>query len=219
LFARHFGAAPDEVDTVTVTLMAGIGGADLGGGIGVQLQVLWQATEAMALGVALGGAGGGDPQRKDRDPDNDHNDDAPLAPKTILVALRGFGRVSSRDADWVAATFGAGIAATTRGLWAVTLDGGGLVGGTLADTVEPTLGVAAALSIPLAQGQGIATPTGVRLPTNTLYLGGSLGLAAHLGDTDNTLSAELGAYRGFAMGGARATVYALSFADGQGLSP
>jgi hypothetical protein len=211
LFARHHGAAPEPEGAVVVTLAAGIGGADLGGGFGLELRASWQATEALAVGVGIGGATGGDPPRDD--------EDAPLAPPTRLLALRGFGRATPPSATWVAATFGAGASVTNRGQWAATVDGGGLVSGEIAGTLEPSLGLAAALAVPLRQGSGILVDGEVKLPTTTLYLGGSLGLGVALGETDNVLSAELGAYRAMAAGGAAANVYALSIADAQAFGP
>lgn len=228
LFARHMPVGPAEEDAVTITLAAGIGGADLGGGFGVELRVMWQASEALAVGVGLGTASGGDPPPPHDDDDDDHDgdgddepDDVPLAPRTRLFALRALGRVTPPDATWVAASVGAGVSASSRGLWTLTFDAGGAIGDAIGDTVEPSLGLAAALAIPLAQGEGLPSleQSGVVLPTTTLYLGGSLGLGVHVGDSKNFISGELGAYRGFATGGARAMVYALSFADGQGITP
>jgi hypothetical protein len=210
LFARHAGAAAPPEGTLTVTLAGGMGGADLGGGLGFELRVAWQVSPGLGLGVGLGTAAGGDPG-------GDEDEDA-MAPPTRLLAVRGFGRVGSPDHEWAAATFGAGLAATTRGLVALTVDGGGVVSRTFGDTAEPSLGLAAALSLPVRQGEGLGIAEPV-LPTTTVYLGGSLGLGVRLGDTDNTISAEVGAWRGFATGGARATVYALSFADAQGIDP
>jgi hypothetical protein len=216
LFARHIGVGPDAEGTFTVTLAAGIGGADLGGGFGVELRVLWQATEALAIGAGLGTAAGGD----DPPPGADVHD-VPLAPQNRIFALRGLGRLGARDPDWVSASFGAGVSASLRGQWALTVDAGGAIGDVIGDHVEPSLGLAAALSMPLRQGEGLPTAeqAGVVLPTTTLYLGGSLGVGVRLPDTRNVLSAELGAYRGFATGGARAMVYALSFADRQAITP
>jgi hypothetical protein len=220
LFARHHGAGADPEGAVVVTLAAGIGGADLGGGFGVELRASWQATEAVAVGVGLGGAMGGDPVPA-RDPtrDDEDDDEEGLAPATRLFALRLFGRATPPAADWVAATFGAGVSLTDGGLFALTLDAGGVVSGTIAGTVEPSLGVAAALSLPLTQGRGLLSGGEVKLPASTVYLGGSLGLAIHLGDTENVVSTELGAWRALARGGAGASVYALSLADAQGFIP
>jgi len=188
LFARHHGAGADPEGAVVVTLAAGIGGADLGGGFGLELRASWQATEALAVGVGLGGASGGDPKRH-----GDDEDEEGLAPAARLYALRLFGRATPPSADWVAATFGAGASLTDGGLFALTVDGGGVVSGIIADTVEPSLGLAAALSLPLSQGKGLLTDGDVQLPSTTLYLGGSVGLGVHLGDTRNVISTELGA--------------------------
>jgi hypothetical protein len=198
-----------------VTLAAGLGGADLGGGWGFELRGAWQATGGLGLGLALGTAAGGDP---DDAAIEDEDEDEGLAPFTRLVSLRAFGRMGDPGLEWAAATFGAGVSATTRGLWALTADAGGVTSTTIADRVEPSLGLAAAVSLPIVQGE----PVGFRDPilaTTTLYLGGSLGLGVHIGDGDNVLSAEAGAWRGLAAGGARAMIYALSVADAQGFTP
>jgi hypothetical protein len=206
LFARHAGAAPDAKGTVTVVLAVGIGVAGMSGGMGLELRARWQTADDLALGLGAGYAWG------DGDPDE-------TVTTTRLVALRLFGQASPFGTDAAAVTFGAGLGGVNTGLRYATLDAGAVASGTIADTVEPSLGIALAAAFPIVQGAPFGSRGSPRLPTTTFYVGASLGLALHFGGTKNVLSGEVGAYLARSTGGDEAFPVYLSGADAQGIGP
>ncbi len=206
LFARHAGAAPDAKGAVTVTLAVGIGGATLSGGTGLALAARWQADGELALGAAAGyGWGDGDPDE--------------TVATTHLLGLRLFGQVDPFGTEHAALTFGAGVGGLNTGVRAFSLDAGAVTSATLGDTLEPSLGVAAALSVPIVQGLPFGRRGDPVLPTTTFYVGGNVGLALHFGDSRNVISGEGGAYLARSTGGEHAVAAYVSAADAQGFMP
>ena len=100
---------------------------------------------------------------------------------------------------------------------AVTIDTGSAIGHAFGDVFEPSLGFNAAVSLPLLQGDPYPYRGESVLPTTTFYVGGNVGLGFHI--ADNFASAEFGAYAAFATGGPTASVFNLSLADGQEITP
>jgi hypothetical protein len=200
LFARHAGAAPDPKGAVTITVAVGIGGATLSGGVGLQLMVRWQAEAELAVGAAAGyGWGDGDPDE--------------TVASTRLLGLRLFGHANPFGTDHAALDFGAGVNGLNTGVRAVTFDAGAVASAALADTIEPSLGLAAAVALPVVQGRPFGRRDDPLLPTTTFYLGGSFGLGIHIGG--NLLSGEGGAYLARSTGGEKAVALYLSGADSQ----
>ncbi len=203
LFPRHASVAPLEEGAVTVTLAVGVGGAAISSGLGLEVRVAWQIADALAVGVGIGGGvGGGDTLPRE------------LA-STRILAFRLFARANPADA--VVLLGGAGISHMSSGLLAMTFDAGAATGHAIGDVVEPSLGLAAALSVPLLQGDAFTVGGRAVLPTTTFYYGGNLGLGVHLGD--NLVSGEVGVYGAQTGGGKSATVFHLSAADGHGFGP
>lgn len=206
LFARHAGAARESPGTVTVTLAVGVGLATISGGFGFDLRARYQGFDDVAVGADVGYAWG----------DGDPNE---TVDTTRILGLRVFTVTNPGGQDTVALAFGAGATLMNTGLRAVSLDGGAVTSGTLADTVEPSLGLAAAIVVPFAQGQPFGRRGEATLPTTTFYYGANVGLAIHLGSTNNVLSGETGLLLARSISGESATALYLSAADAQSAHP
>jgi hypothetical protein len=204
LFARHAGAAQDPRGAVTITVAVGVGGATLSAGTGFLLAARWQAADDLALGATVGyGWGDGDPDE--------------TVATTRLLGLRLHGQANPFGTEHAALAFGVGANGLNTGVRALTLDAGAVASATLGDTLEPSLGVAAALSLPVVQGRAFGRRDDPVLPTTTFYLGGSAGLGLRFGG--NLLSGEAGAYLARSTGGESTTAIYLSAADGQRFTP
>jgi len=206
LMARHHGPGRDEKGTFSVTVAAGIGASATAGGLGFELRARWQAYDDVAFGLGLGMAYG------DADP-------AETVGDVKIFALRAFTAANPFPTDDVGFTAGAGLSTMNTGLFAFSLDAGAVVGATIADTIEPSLGLSGAVAIPIAQGRPFGARAEPLLPTTTFYYGGSLDLAVHLGSTRNVLAAEAGAFGARSISGEQNTALYLSAADTQGVRP
>lgn len=185
LVPMHGGTAPHGEDEVTITLVVGVAGELLGGdGVGVALRGERQLTDGGSIGVQLGGGRG-----KEGEAIEEHG----RAPRHWLVEVRGYGKLTSPDHDWVAGLASVGLTTMDTGLIATTLAIGGAVSYPNRYAV-PALGLFAAVSHPWRRGAGLGRD-GAR-PDTTWWLGGSVGLAVPIGDTGNVPSAELGAVWG-----------------------
>lgn len=187
----------------------GIGGTGLGAAVRVQ----HQQTDRTTLGLELaGGRGEGDNT------------------KLSMVALRGYGRTTVGDRDWLAVTYGAGISVLSTGMVSVGAHAGTAVSYPN-DHFVPYLAVGVAVVTPIVEGDsfgdmeqdidrpqdalrgptiaphGSGTRRGVR--TNA-YLTFDPGFVVPLGDTGHALSLDVG----LAVGARRGTGFAsLSLAD------
>ena len=206
LFARLAGAGRDERGTITLTAAVGLGLAGRSGGMGFELRGRWQAVDDVALGAGFGAAWG------DGDPDE-------TVETTRIMGLRIFGVANPGGEDALALAFGAGFSGTNTGQRSVSLDVGAMTSGTLWDTVEPSLGLAAAVAIPVDQGRPFGPRDAPELPTTTFYYGGNVGLGIHLASTRNVLSGETGLLFARSISGQRATALYLAAADAQGVKP
>jgi hypothetical protein len=206
LFARHAGAARDDRGTVTISVVVGIGLASVAGGAGFEVRARWQTADDVALGMGFGAAWG------DGDPDE-------TVATTRIYGLRVFAAANPFGQDALAITLGSGISSVNTGMRSLSFDAGGVTSATVADTIEPSLGIVAAVAVPFEQGEPFGARDEPKLPTTTFYYGGSLGLAVHLGSTRNVLSAETGLLQARSLGGEHATALYVSAADAQGARP
>jgi len=206
LFERHAGAGRESPGTLTVTLAVGVGLASISGGLGFSLRARYQAFDDVAVGGDVGYAWG----------DGDPNE---TVTTTRILGLRAFTVANPGGQDAVALTFGAGTTLMNTGLRALSLDAGAVTSGTIGDTVEPSLGLAAAMVVPVVQGEPFGARGDPTLPTTTFYYGGNVGLGIHFPSTKNVFSLESGLLLARSISGESATALYLSGADAQSGHP
>ncbi|MCB9535114.1 MAG: hypothetical protein H6704_02540 [Myxococcales bacterium] len=148
---RHQGPDPDPRGTIGVQLVLGAAAGPLAvdGGVGWLLQLRYQATDALQVGLE-----GGRAYNVDHGADGDTNQGRhPLQ----LNVLRLTGRYHAATAVTLEAGAGGGVADT--GLTWLTGDVGLLSGGTFqldgGSALVPYGGPTASVSVPLSQGTGL----------------------------------------------------------------
>lgn len=163
-----------------------------GGGLGVAVRVQRQETERTLLGAELT-IGRGDA------------DDT----KLWLFALRGYGKLTPKDRDYLALHYGAGLSVLSTGMTTLSAHGASQIA-WVNDYWQPYVATGLALSVPIIHGRpfgdmegrpdeapgdhplfvGRATETA---PLHTrLYLTLVPGFAVPIGDTGHLLSLDVG---------------------------
>lgn len=228
ILTPHAATPAEPVGATTAMLVFGFAGEALGGGgVGVALRVEHQTTERTAYGVELAGGRGDEYEHEDHTTFRQH-----------LVALRGYGRFTPRDAHAFDFTYGAGLSRITSGLVTGSLSGS--VETSYANAyAEPLFAVGLATVVPIAKGDvyyerpldvsfgepplphgdfplfGAALSAAKRtalVPHADVVLALDAGLVVPLSDTGNRLSLDLGiAYALFTDD----TLLALSAAEAQ----
>lgn len=206
LVALHDDTAAAPVDTTTALVVVGIAGELFASGVGAAIRVERQVTSRTAIGGELMvGRGDGD----DEDP------------RVWVVAARGFGHGTPRAHDWVALTYGLGLAWMSTGLVSATVHGGGALSYPNGyGTPYLQLGLAPVVVLrpgrPMGDGPALGAPDPPRSPRSDVFWLVDVGAVGLVGDTGNRLSIDLG------MAGAMIVddgVFALSVADGQRFAP
>jgi hypothetical protein len=193
IMPMHGGTAPHADGATTVTLVFGVAGELFGGdGVGFALRGERQLDDGTAVGVQLTG-GKGQEGEGFRLKDDRPSRSVPL--RHWLAEVRGYGRLTSADRDWVSATGSVGLTAMDTGLLAATLGVGGAVSYPN-DYLVPALGVFGAVSQPLRRGDPMG-PDGDKHMHRTWWFAFSGGLVVPIGDTGNAVSVEAGAALGF----------------------
>ncbi|MBK9035983.1 MAG: hypothetical protein IPL61_32835 [Myxococcales bacterium] len=180
--ALHRDTAAAPVDSTTAMLIVGIAGELFSDGLGAAIRIERQVTTRTAVGGELTiGRGEGD---------RDH-------PHIWMVAARGFGLATPAAHDWVALTYGAGLAWLSTGLVSATVHAGGAVSYPN-DYGTPYLHLGLAPVVVLRAGDPLGDPTGPRsdeapAPARSeVFWLADVGLVGVLGDTGQRLSVDLG---------------------------
>ncbi len=152
------GTAPNTPGDMRILFVVGIGaGLWVDSAFGGELRVESQVNEWATVGGGLGGGLNLEDRGDESKPDR-HNH------PRWLYGARTWGRFNPGELDWLAITAGAGLSGTDRGLVALTIDSSTLFGhpfnlegapGAEPWRLTPYGGPAAALSIPLRQGEPI----------------------------------------------------------------
>jgi hypothetical protein len=161
LMPQLAGTAPNTPGEMRILLVMGVGaGVWLDGGVGGELRIESQVNEWATVGGGVAGALNldreGDARAKETPGRSSH--------PRFLYAARTWGRFNPGTLDWIAITSGAGFVGTDLGTVALTFDASPRFGhpfrvgrgpGGEPFRLTPYGGPAAAVSIPVRQGQPI----------------------------------------------------------------
>lgn len=206
MVALHRDTAAAPVDSTTAMLIVGIAGELFADGVGAAVRIERQATTRTAVGGELT-VGRGDGDR--------------AHPHIWMVAARGFGLGTPRDHDWVALTYGAGLAWLSTGLVSATVHAGGAVSYPNAYGT-PYLQLGLAPVVVLRAGDPLGDPTGPRSDEapgparSDVFWLADVGAVGVLGATGQRLSIDLGLAGALRAGEG---LLELSAADSQRVAP
>jgi hypothetical protein len=191
LVPMHADTTAAPRGSTTAMVVFGLYAQVFGGeGMGMAIRVEHQETDRTALGLELG-AGTGRPTGLPAD-------EEPV--RHWLLAVRGYGKLTPREHDFVAVTYGGGLSVMDTGLLALTLHGGGAISFPN-DYLVPVAAAGLAASIPILRGRhlgdqevpGSSYPTEHRdaSPESDLIPYVGAGIVVPLGDTGHRFSADL----------------------------